>query len=158
MSVGVPALSRGLEILRMVSERGDCVSAVLERELAIPKASLQRLIDTMVGAGALAYVEGGKRLRIGDALTAIVSGAYENDSLVSLTKPMLKRLAEIRERSYAYQEGENAPSMKQLAVPLEIRGSKAVYSLGCFLPMDYERTEPLREAMQLESARFRGNE
>jgi DNA-binding IclR family transcriptional regulator len=64
---------------------------------------------------------------------------------------MLERAEEIREKGYAIQERENHPSMKQVAVPLKFRNIPGVFALGCFLPLNYEKTEKLKDDMLLES-------
>ena len=74
------------------------------------------------------------------------------------SKEMLPRLEEIRKLGYAYQERENNAFMKQIAVPLKLRGSASQYCLTCYLPLDFEEVEPLRNNMLFEAARVSGTE
>jgi len=67
---------------------------------------------------------------------------------------LIKRIKQIREQGYAYQERESALSMKQIAVPLIIRNIHGTFALGCFLPIDFCETDQLREAMLIASSKL----
>ena len=71
---------------------------------------------------------------------------------------ILPRLDEIRKLGYACQERENNAFMKQVAVPLKLRGSASQFCLTCYLPLDFEEVEPLRNNMLFEAARVSGTE
>lgn len=64
---------------------------------------------------------------------------------------MMARIAEIRSQGYAFQERENHPSMKQLAVPLNFRNIPGTFALGCFLPITFSEIENLKDDMLYES-------
>lgn len=68
------------------------------------------------------------------------------------------RLEKIRIDGYAYQERENNPSMKQIAVPVKLRGSEGTFCLTCYLPLDFEEVGPLLDNMLFETARIGGIE
>lgn len=69
---------------------------------------------------------------------------------------MLARVAEIRRQGYAFQERENHPAMRQLALPLAgPRGE--VLALGCFLPLDRPDLDALRDDMFREVGMLREN-
>ncbi len=69
---------------------------------------------------------------------------------------MLARVAEIRRQGYAFQERENHPAMRQLALPLAgPRGE--VLALGCFLPLDRPELDALRDDMFREIGMLREN-
>lgn len=67
---------------------------------------------------------------------------------------LLERAEKIRRDKYAYQERESNLSMKQIAVPLNIREVDGIYALGCFLPVDFSETDKLRDSMLLEAGIF----
>lgn len=64
---------------------------------------------------------------------------------------LLKRVEQIRRDNYAYQERESNLSMKQIAVPLNIRELDGIYALGCFLAVDFTETYGLRDSMLFEA-------
>ncbi len=71
---------------------------------------------------------------------------------------ILPRLEEIRSQGYAYQERENSPFMKQIAVPLQLRGDNGNFCLTCYMPLDYADVDKLRDNMLYEAARISGIE
>lgn len=68
------------------------------------------------------------------------------------------RLEEIRKCGYAYQERENHVFMKQISVPLKLQGSSGKFCLTCYLPLDFQEVNPLRDNMLFEAARVGGIE
>jgi DNA-binding IclR family transcriptional regulator len=78
--------------------------------------------------------------------------AFKATQFTIITKEkMLRRAKEIREKGYAIQERENHPSMKQIAVSLKFRNIPGNFALGCFLPINFEPLEELKDDMLLES-------
>ncbi|MDD2479451.1 MAG: IclR family transcriptional regulator C-terminal domain-containing protein [Victivallaceae bacterium] len=73
----VPALQRGLEIVRIVA-KGNYTLPQLEAELEIPKASFGRLIKCLSDNGFIDIEEGTKLLSAGDELIFIAMESYEN--------------------------------------------------------------------------------
>ncbi len=71
---------------------------------------------------------------------------------------MMERVQRIREQGYALQEKENNISIKQLAVPIKFRNTDGIYSLFCFLPLDFSETEKLKDDMLLEANKILSQE
>ena len=71
---------------------------------------------------------------------------------------LIPRLTEIKKCGYAYQERENNPFMKQISVPLKLKGSNAMLCLTSYLPLDFKEVDPLRDNMLFEAARVGGIE
>lgn len=65
---------------------------------------------------------------------------------------LLSRIDTIRKQGYAYQERENSPYMKQLAVPLSFNNIPGVFALGCFMKADFPDVEAMKDDMLMESA------
>jgi len=63
MESSAPALQRGLAVLRHLEREGACSLDQLARGLAIPKASLLRLLETLIADGAVARDAAAKRYR-----------------------------------------------------------------------------------------------
>lgn len=76
----VPALQRGLEIVRTVAT-GNYTLPQLEAELAIPKASFGRLIKCLSDNGFIDIEAGTKLLSAGDDLIFIAMESYENSTV-----------------------------------------------------------------------------
>ena len=84
----------------------------------------------------------------------LICGEY----ILNTYKKMKSRLEQIREQGFAFQERENHPGMKQIAVPLKFPGDNGVYSLTCYLPLDYQDVDKVRDRMLYEAARIAGVE
>lgn len=65
---------------------------------------------------------------------------------------LLSRIAEIRKRKWAYQEGENNIARRQIAVPLEMGGIPGLYALGCHLPLEFTEIEELKNDMLVKAS------
>jgi len=76
----VPALDRGLEIIRTIASNKYTLPQ-LEAELEIPKASFGRLMKSLLESEFISIEAGTKRLSIGDDLTFLTMEAYENSSV-----------------------------------------------------------------------------
>jgi IclR family acetate operon transcriptional repressor len=78
----------------------------------------------------------------------------------TITDPetMKIRLADIREKGYVYIERENSPMMKQLAVPLKLRGEQGIFCLTCYMPLEFDSVTNLRDCMLFEAGRLTGIE
>lgn len=73
----VPALQRGIEIIRAVAGK-EYTLPQLEDEMTIPKASFGRLMKCLQDNGFINLESGTKRLSLGDDLTFLSMEAYEN--------------------------------------------------------------------------------
>jgi DNA-binding IclR family transcriptional regulator len=87
------------------------------------------------------------------------SGKIKTDKYtITSHEEMVPRLETIRRQGYAYQERENNPFMKQIAVPLLLHGHSGKFCLTCYMPLDFEEVEKLRDNMLYEAARVSGIE
>ncbi|MFA7230498.1 MAG: IclR family transcriptional regulator C-terminal domain-containing protein [Victivallaceae bacterium] len=88
------------------------------------------------------------------------SGLIRKASEYTLTEAdrLMERFSTIRSLGYAYQEKENNSLMKQLAVPLRLRGSSGNYCLTCYMPLDFSEVNALRDSMLFEAGRLTGVE
>ncbi len=82
----------------------------------------------------------------------------DSEHLLKSFNEITPRLNEIKKLGYAYQERENNPFMKQIAVPLKLQGSNCKFCLTCYLPLDFKEVHPLRNNMLFEAARVGGIE
>jgi DNA-binding IclR family transcriptional regulator len=82
-----------MDIINLLSEKRGLTPGEFERELGIPKASCQRLLDTLVAGGYLEFDDTNRRLILGRELTSRVFASYECDPLVTSTRVMLRRLS-----------------------------------------------------------------
>jgi len=90
----VPALQRGCAIINMIAMTPGINIAGIEKELAIPKASLNRIVKVLFEMEFIAHATEKKGLKIGNGLLAGVMRSYEADPIVKDTAPMLRRLGE----------------------------------------------------------------
>jgi DNA-binding IclR family transcriptional regulator len=89
----VPALERGLEIIRAVVG-GNYTLPQLEAELSIPKASFGRLMKSLLENEFISIEQGTKRLSVGDDLTLLTMEAYENSSVWRQGNESVRKLSE----------------------------------------------------------------
>jgi DNA-binding IclR family transcriptional regulator len=83
---------------------------------------------------------------------------FHSEYTLKTYEEIIARVNEIRKQGYAYLERENNAFMKQIAVPLKLKGNGGIFSLTCYLPLDFEDVTPLRENMLFEAARISGIE
>lgn len=89
----VPALQRGLEIVRAVATERHTLPQ-LEAELRIPKASFGRLIKCLSDNNFISIEPGTKHLSLGDNFTLLAMQAYENSTVWRQGNESVRRLSE----------------------------------------------------------------
>ncbi len=94
MNNNVPALQRGCDIIKAVSESRGISCAELGEELGIPKASLNRMLKCLLDNGFLRQNPKTKGLEIGVDLSYAVGRSEENSPLSMATRGMLAKLSE----------------------------------------------------------------
>ena len=89
----VPALQRGLEIIRTVAS-GKYTLTQLEAELKIPKASFGRLMKCLFDNDFINIEPGTKYLSVGDDFTLLAMEAYENSPVWRQGNESVRKLSE----------------------------------------------------------------
>lgn len=91
----VSALARGLTLLQLIAQSGPMAVKDLATATGIPKATVSRLIGTLLGAGYLRQDEGSALCRLGPAFLA-TGNAYLNDIDVrEMLRPHLLAVANL---------------------------------------------------------------
>lgn len=94
-SSDVPALRRGLGILRALAGRPGPVSAgVLARELDLPRSTTYHLLAELVAAGFVVHLPEERRYGLGVAVFELGSAYLRHDPLERLAGPLLRRLVD----------------------------------------------------------------
>lgn len=89
----VPALERGLEIIRTVAT-GKHTLPQLEAEMNIPKASFGRLIKCLMDNDFISIESGTKRLSAGDDFTFLAMESYENSAVWRQGNESVRKLSD----------------------------------------------------------------
>lgn len=94
-SSDVPALRRGLAILRALAGRAGPVSAgVLARELGLPRSTTYHLLAELVTGGFVVHLPEERRYGLGVAAFELGSAYLRHDPLERLAGPILRRLVD----------------------------------------------------------------
>ncbi|HEY0636271.1 MAG TPA: helix-turn-helix domain-containing protein, partial [Pseudonocardiaceae bacterium] len=94
-STDVPALRRGLELLRLLAGRAGPVSAAaLAREAGLPRSTTYHLLSELVTAGFVTHLPEERRYGLGVAAFELGSAYLRHDPLERLGRPVLRRLAQ----------------------------------------------------------------
>lgn len=94
-SSDVPALRRGLAILRALAGRAGPVSAgVLARELGLPRSTTYHLLAELVAGGFVVHLPEERRYGLGVAAFELGSAYLRHDPLERLAGPILRRLVD----------------------------------------------------------------
>ncbi|MCF6176277.1 MAG: hypothetical protein L3J71_10980 [Victivallaceae bacterium] len=102
MDSKAPALQRGIDILRMIGKNGASTSTKIEKELNIPRASLNRFIDCLIENDFLSTAGDTRDLSIGNELLHLVMSTYEKNPLIVVMSPILKRLAQQWQAAFVF--------------------------------------------------------
>ena len=133
---GAPALSRGLAVLREIAARPEGAGAAeLARKLGIPRATLYRLLGTLVAGGFAQPAPGlPARYVLGPALGRIAGTREPERDLVDLARPVMDALArELGETvKLVVRDGFEALTV---AVSLPRRDSCIASRVGTRLPL-----------------------
>ncbi|MGW1681048.1 IclR family transcriptional regulator [Saccharopolyspora sp. NPDC002376] len=94
-SSDVPALRRGLAILRLLAGRAGPVSAgVIARDLDLPRSTTYHLLAELVAAGFVTHLPEERRYGLGMATFELGSAYLRHDPLERLAGPLLRRLVD----------------------------------------------------------------
>ena len=87
----MPQLDRSLDVLEFLAERGEAGAGEVSQELALPRASVYRLLHTLEERGYIARAPRSKLFRLGLAIHALAAQA-DASLVVSLAAPALADL------------------------------------------------------------------
>jgi DNA-binding IclR family transcriptional regulator len=91
----VPALRRGLAVLRMIAERpGPVSAAMVARELGLPRSTTYHLLAELTEAGFVTHLPEERRYGLGVSAFEIGSAYLRHDPLERLARPLLRRFAD----------------------------------------------------------------
>lgn len=94
-SSDVPALRRGLAILRVLAGRAGPVSAgVIARELGLPRSTTYHLLTELAAAGFVTHLPEERRYGLGVSAFELGSAYLRHDPLERLAGPLLRRLVD----------------------------------------------------------------
>lgn len=92
-SSDVPALRRGLAVLRLLATRAGPVSAgSVARELGLPRSTTYHLLGELAAAGFVTHLPEERRYGLGVAAFEVGSAYLRHDPLERLGRPLLQRL------------------------------------------------------------------
>jgi DNA-binding IclR family transcriptional regulator len=95
MSSDVPALRRGLAVLRLIAGRpGPVSAATVARELGLPRSTTYHLLAELTDAGFVTHLPEERRYGLGVSAFEIGSAYLRHDPLERLARPLLRRFAE----------------------------------------------------------------
>ncbi|NIH85221.1 IclR family transcriptional regulator [Amycolatopsis granulosa] len=90
----VPALRRGLAVLRVLATRPGPISAgAIARELELPRSTTYHLLAELAAAGFVVHLPAERRYGLGIAAFELGSAYLRHDPLERLAAPLLHRLA-----------------------------------------------------------------
>ncbi|WP_285744582.1 IclR family transcriptional regulator [Lentzea sp. NBRC 105346] len=99
-SSDVPALRRGLAVLRLLASRPGPVSAAsVARELNLPRSTTYHLLSELTDAGFATHFPEEKRYGLGVAAFELGSAYLRHDPLERLARPLLRRLVDRVEKT-----------------------------------------------------------
>jgi len=88
----VPALRRGLAVLRVLAVRGPVSAAAIARELGLPRSSTYHLLTELESSGFVAHLGAERRYGLGIAAFELGSAYLRHDPLQRLAGPLLRKL------------------------------------------------------------------
>ncbi|QFZ23146.1 IclR family transcriptional regulator [Saccharothrix syringae] len=94
-SSDVPALRRGLAVLRLLASRpGPLSAAAVARELSLPRSTTYHLLAELAAAGFATHFPEERRYGLGVAAFELGSAYLRHDPLERLARPVLRRLVD----------------------------------------------------------------
>ncbi|PPK69878.1 IclR family transcriptional regulator [Actinokineospora auranticolor] len=94
-SSDVPALRRGLAVLRLLAGKaGPVAAAAVARELDLPRSTVYHLLSELADAGFVTHLPEDRRYALGVAAFELGSAYLRHDPLERLARPILKRLVQ----------------------------------------------------------------
>ncbi|MEU5694191.1 IclR family transcriptional regulator [Actinosynnema sp. NPDC020468] len=95
VSSDVPALRRGLAVLRLLAGRpGPLSAATVARELGLPRSTTYHLLAELTEAGFATHFPEERRYGLGVAAFELGSAYLRHDPLERLARPLLRRLVD----------------------------------------------------------------
>ncbi|WP_026426202.1 IclR family transcriptional regulator [Actinokineospora inagensis] len=92
-SSDVPALRRGLAVLRLLAGKaGPVAAAAIARELELPRSTVYHLLAELSDAGFVTHLPEDRRYALGVAAFELGSAYLRHDPLERLARPVLARL------------------------------------------------------------------
>lgn len=92
-SSDVPALRRGLALLRLLATKAEPVTAAsVARELGLPRSTTYHLLSELVTAGFVTHLPEERRYGLGVAAFEVGSAYLRHDPLERLARPLLREL------------------------------------------------------------------
>ncbi|RZS32758.1 IclR family transcriptional regulator [Herbihabitans rhizosphaerae] len=94
-SSDVPALRRGLAVLRVLADRAEPVTAAwLARELALPRSTAYHLLAELTDAGFVTHLPDQRRYALGLAAFELGAAYLRNEPLEHIARPLLRQFAD----------------------------------------------------------------
>ena len=91
----VPALSRGLALLRLLASRSVPVpAATLARELGLPRSTVYHLLAVLEGEGFVVHLPEARAYGLGVGVFELGSAYLRHDPIERLARPLLHRLVD----------------------------------------------------------------
>lgn len=95
MTGGVPALRRGLAVLRLLAaHHGPMAASTIAASLELPRSSVYHLLTELESAGFVVHLPDQRRYGLGMAAFEVGSAFVRHDPLDRLAAPLLRRLVE----------------------------------------------------------------
>lgn len=95
ISSDVPALRRGLAVLRLLASRpGPMSAASVARELDLPRSTTYHLLSELTDAGFATHLPEERRYGLGVAVFELGSAYLRHEPLERLARPLLRRLVD----------------------------------------------------------------
>jgi DNA-binding IclR family transcriptional regulator len=99
-STDVPALRRGLAVLRLLAGKAGPVTAgAVARELGLPRSTAYHLLSELIEAGFVTHLAEERRYGLGVGAFELGSAYLRHEPLERLAKPILRRLIERTEQT-----------------------------------------------------------
>jgi IclR family mhp operon transcriptional activator len=88
----IRSLSRGLEILVLLNRRDSVSASEFANELAIPRATVYRILDTLCHEGFVYQHQADQRFRITPKIRTLSDGFTDQDHIAHISRPFLRRV------------------------------------------------------------------
>jgi DNA-binding IclR family transcriptional regulator len=133
-SSDVPALRRGLAILRLLaSHAGPMTATAVAAELDMPRSTTYHLLAELAGAGFVTHLPEDRRYGLGVAAFELGSAYLRHDPLQRLARPLLRRLVDRVGRT-AHLGVLHGPQTLYLVREQPVRPHTLVTDVGVRLP------------------------
>lgn len=130
----VRAVTRGLDVLRVVSEKGPVTATEIAKLLRIPQPTTIRLLETLIETGYVYRDDTAARFSVTARTKALSSGYDSTSRLVQLAKPLIEDLR----RSIGWPANLAVPGRDSMIVAFTNRSTSGIPlpgRLGAALPL-----------------------